>query len=258
MIAYALNHVYLFLVILSRLLAFVATSPVLSIRIWPAWGKIGLAAVTAMLVEPTLSAHVASPYTNPGEFVVLLLEETSVGIFMGFFANMIFTAMLWAGQMFDLEIGFSVVSEFDPQTGQNSSLTGNFLSILFTLYFLGVNGLDGLMLAVMSSYKFIPVGSLHFPSDTWQFLSHTIALVMTFALEFSAPLLIAMLLSDITFALLSRAVPQMNVFVVGLPAKLFVGLTMFVVVMPGLVYLFGQLFQMLFSHMDTMMKWLGG
>lgn len=258
MFQYALNHVNLFLVVLLRMVAFVATSPLMSIRAWPAWGKLGLAATMAILVEPTLSMTVPNAYTDPGPYVVLLLQETAVGVFIGFFANMIFTVFLWAGQMFDIQIGFSIASEFDPQTGQSSSITGNFLSLLFTLYFLGMNGLDGLSLAIMHSYKYIPIGSLHFPSNTWQFLTQALGLVMTFAVQFAAPLLVAMLLSDITFAMLSRAVPQMNVFVVGLPAKLFVGLTMFAIVMPGLVYLFGQLFNLMFSQLDVMLKWFGG
>jgi flagellar biosynthetic protein FliR len=258
MFAYALNHVDLLLIVLMRMVAFVATSPLMSIRAWPAWGKLGLAATLSLLVAPNLNVQVPNPMTDPGPYIVLLLQETTVGIFIGFFAYMIFTAFLWSGQLFDLQIGFSVASEFDPQTGQSSSLTGNFLSVLFTLYFLGMNGLDGLLLAILHSYSFIPIGSLHFPQNTWQFLTHAVGLVMTFAVEFTAPLLVAMLLSDITFAMLSRAVPQMNVFVVGLPAKLFVGLTMFAVVMPGLVYLFGHLFNLLFSQLNVMFKWLGG
>jgi len=258
MIQFALNHFSLFLIVLVRIVAFIATSPVMSVQAWPSWGKLGLAVSVSLLVAPTLSVTVPDPYSQPGDFIVLILQETIVGLFIGIFANMIFTAFLWAGQMFDLQIGFSVASEFDPSTGGVSSLTGNFLSLLFTLYFLGENGLDGLVLAIMHSYQTVPVGTLHFPTDTWQFLTQMLGLVMTFALEFAAPLLVAMLLSDITFAILSRAVPQMNVFVVGLPAKLFVGLTMFAVVMPSLVYLFGQLFQMLFSQLDSMFIWLGG
>lgn len=258
MLQYALTHFTLLLVVLVRMVAFVATSPITSITAWPVWGKLGLAASLALLVAPTVSASVPDPYTQPGLFIVLLLQETMAGMFVGIFANMIFTTLLWAGQMFDLEIGFSVASEFDPQTGGSSSLTGNLLSLLFTLYFLGVNGLDGLVLAMLNSYKYVPLGTFHLPSNTWSFLTHILGLVMTFAVEFAAPLLVAMLLSDITFAILSRAVPQMNVFVVGLPAKLFVGLAMFAVVMPGLVAAFGELFQMLFSQLNTMFIWLGG
>lgn len=83
-------------------------------------------------------------------------------------------------------------------------------------------------------------------------------MAMAVALEVAAPLFAALLLTDITFALLSRAVPQMNVFVVGLPVKLLVGLAVMAAAMPGLVYLFGRVFSWLFSELDTTLQWLGG
>ncbi len=177
---------------------------------------------------------------------------------LGFIATMVMSAFNIAGQMIDIQIGFSVASEFDPQNGAQAGLTQNLVTMLFSLYFLGVNGLDGLMLAIMNSYRFIPLASFHLPTDTWSVLTNLLGIVMTLAIEFAAPMIVALLLSDITFALLSRAVPQMNVFVVGLPAKLFIGLTLFATTMPAAVYFFGVLFSQLFTSLNGILTWLGG
>lgn len=258
MLIYALNHYALFLLVLLRLVAFIATCPLMSMKAIPTWAKLGLGATTAILMTPSVTGQVPDPFSNAGEYIIAALQETATGMLLGFGASMVFSAFTIAGQLIDIQIGFSTATEFDPQTGQQTSLTSSFVSMLFSLYFLGVNGLDGLMLAILNSYRFIPLASFHLPSDTWGFLTHMLGVVMTLAVEFAAPLSVALLLCDITFALLSRAVPQMNVFVVGLPAKLLVGLTLFATIMPAVVYLFGILFSQLFTSLNTLLTWLGG
>jgi flagellar biosynthetic protein FliR len=238
--------------------AFIALSPVLSIKIWPAWAKVGLAVFVALLVTPGIHATVPDPFADPGNYIVTALQETMVGMLLGLTASMIVSAISVAGQMFDLQIGLSSATLFDPQAGQSTGVTSSFLSMLFTLYFLGMNGLDGMLLAVMNSYQYVPLGHFHLPSDTWSVLTHLLGLVMVLGIQMIAPLLAALLLTDLTLALVSRAVPQMNVFVVGLPAKLFVGLTLFALVMPGIVYVFGTVFHDLFTQVDSLLQWMGG
>ncbi len=258
MLAYALSHVELYFLILLRMVAFVGASPVMSLRAWPVWAKLGLAAFVAMIVVPTIHSLAPSAFTQPGQYILDALLETLIGLLLGFLGTLVFSALTIAGQMSDVQIGFSSAQLFDPGTSQVSGLTGGFHSMLFTLYFLGLNGLDGLLLTIMDSYRFVPVGDFHLPAGSWQLLVHLLGMVMVIAVQLAAPLLVALLLTDITFALLSRAVPQMNVYVVGLPAKLFVGLAIFTVSMPGVIYIFGRLFNLLFSQMASLLQFIGG
>lgn len=258
MLEFAVNHYATFLLIILRTVAFIALSPVLSIRIWPASAKLGLGVFVALLVTPGIHASIPNPFTDPGNYIVAAVGETMIGMFLGFVATMMVAALDIAGQLFDMQIGFSSAQLFDPSVGQVSTLSGTFLSILFTLYFLGLNGLDGLLLGVMNSYQYIPLGHFWLPHDAWTVLTHLLGLVMVLGIQICAPLLAALLLTDVTFALLSRAVPQMNVFVVGLPAKLYVGLALFAIIIPGIVYVFGILFHNLFGEVDTLLHWLGG
>jgi flagellar biosynthesis protein FliR len=195
---------------------------------------------------------------EPGLYLVLALKETVVGMLMGFMATLIFSAASMAGQAFDLQIGFSSATLFDPAAGQATGLSNTFLSLLFTLYFLGVDGLDGLLLGLMKSYDYIGLGAFVAPASAWGFFTHVVTFTMVLSIQLGAPLIVALLLTDVTFAFLSRAVPQMNVYFVGQPAKLFVGLTVFAAVMPGVVYLFGVIFQNVFAEMDALLRWLGG
>lgn len=258
MLSYAIIHEELYFLVLLRIVAFIGASPIMSLRGWPVWAKLGLGLFVSMLVVPNIHANIPSPFVEPGLYILDGLLETFVGLLLGFTASVMFSIMMIAGQMVDIQIGFSSAQLFDPGTSEMSGLTGSFNNILFTLYFLGINGLDGMLLTVMNSYKFIPIGDFHLPSGTWQVLVHLLGIVMSIAVQMAAPLLVALLLTDITFALLSRAVPQMNVYVVGLPAKLFVGLSIYLVSMPGLIYLFNRIFTMVFEQMNSLQKFIGG
>lgn len=258
MLSYAILHEEQYLLVLLRIVAFIGASPLMSLRGWPVWAKLGLGLIVSMLVVPNIHTSVPSPFVNPGGYILDGLLETFVGLLLGFTASLIFSILTIAGQMVDIQIGFSSAQLFDPGTSDMAGLSGSFNNILFTLYFLGVNGLDGMLLTIMNSYKLIPVGDFHLPSGTWQVLTHLLGMVMSIAVQLAAPLLVALLLTDITFALLSRVVPQMNVYVVGLPAKLFVGLSLYMISMPGIVYLFNRIFSMLFEQMNSLQAFIGG
>lgn len=258
MLAFAINHYAVFLLVLLRMAGFIGASPLLSFRSWPNTAKLGLAVFVSLLVAPQVVQAVPSPLTDPAAYVIYALRESVVGLLMGFVATLMFAALDFAGQLFDIQIGFSSATVYDPQFGVSTGLSSSFLSLLFTLYFIGVGGLDGMALAMMNSYQFVALGHLVLHADGTDFLLHAAGLMMTIGFQFAAPLLAALLLTDVTFAFLSRAVPQMNVFVVEFPAKLMVGLAIFAIAMPGIVYLFSQLFALLFGQMNLLLQWLRG
>ncbi len=258
MLVYALSHIQLYFLVLLRMVGFIGASPIMSLRGWPVWAKVGLGLFVSMIVVPVVHTNVPSAFTEPGKYILVALLESFVGLLLGFIATMVFSILSIAGNAIDIQIGFSSAQLFDPGNSQMSGLTSTFFNILFTLYFLGLNGLDGMLLTIMDSYQFVPIGDFHLPSKIWLMLIQLLSLVMSIAVQMAAPLLVSLLLTDITFAFLSRAVPQMNVYVVGLPVKLFVGLSVFIVLMPGIVYLFNQIFSMVFSQMTDLLRFIGG
>ncbi|GLG00576.1 flagellar biosynthetic protein FliR [Alicyclobacillus hesperidum subsp. aegles] len=253
-----LQHFDLFVLISLRTVAFIVASPLTSIRAWPTWAKIALAFSLSYVAVPSVSGSVPDVMQNPGMFVVDGILEAFVGLLLGFLATWIFSAISIAGQLIDIQIGFSMATLLAPGSGVQSGLIGNFYNLLFTLYFVGLGGLDGLMLTILQSFHAIPVDHAHLPANWPAILLQLMGMVMALGVEIALPVLAALFLSDVTFAFLSRAVPQMNVFVVGLPVKLFAGLAMFAIVMPGTVYLFNQVFMFLFREMQSFMQVLGG
>lgn len=255
---FAVQHFSLYLLVLLRMAGFIGTSPVVSARVWPIPVKVGLAAFLALVVAPSVTGPAPDVSTQTGMFVATALQETLTGMLLGWIVAVGFSALNLAGQVFDLQIGFASAILFDPQQAEAEGLTATLLSALFTLYFLGLNGLDGLLLVLMGSYRQVGLGEFHLYTNTWQVLGSLLDLVMQVSIEITAPLLAALVLTNVTLAFLSRAVPQMNVFVVGLPAQLLVGLVVFALAMPSVVYLFGKLFAMVFTQMTGVLQWLGG
>lgn len=226
--------------------------------VWPSWAKIALAFGVSYVVVPMISAPVPDIFRSPGEFVVDATIEAVIGLLLGFIASLIFSAIAIAGQIADIQIGFGLSQVLSPGQTVPMGIFGNFYNMLFSLYFIGMGGLDGLMLSVLHSFQVIPVWTLHFPAHWPSILLKLTGMVMGLGVELAAPLLVALFLSDITFAFLSRAVPQMNVFVVGLPVKVFVGLSVFAMMMPGVIYVFNRLFMFLFQQMQSMLQVIGG
>lgn len=252
------QHFDLFLLVCLRILAFVAASPIMSTAAWPNWSKIALAFGLAYMVAPNITGPIPDMFSNPGLYVVDAGLEIVAGLALGFIATLIFSAISFAGQAVDIQIGFGLAQEVAPGATSASGIFGNLYNMLFTLYFLGIGGLDGLMMAILHSFQVIPIGGLRFPTDWPALLLHLVGVVMSLGLELAAPLLTAMFLSDAAFAFLSRAVPQMNVFVVGLPVKIFVGLAIFAITMPGTIYVFNRIFLYLFNELQSVLQTMGG
>jgi flagellar biosynthetic protein FliR len=252
-----LSHWSLWLLVLCRTAAFVGAAPVLSARTWPMPVKAAFAALLAFSVTPSVHADIRSPWADPGLFMLAALKETVTGFALGFLATLVFSAISIAGGLADLQAGFGMGGWFEPGFTA-TGVTPGLLQTLFTLYFLGVGGLDGWMLTLLHSYDWVPLGGLGWPSAAADGLARVLGVVTGLGVEMCAPVVVAMLLTDLTLAFISRAAPQVNVFVAGLPMKLLVMWTVFALAMPGVTYVFGRVFQATFESMDAWLHALGG
>ncbi|WP_258110299.1 flagellar biosynthetic protein FliR [Alicyclobacillus sp. SP_1] len=257
MLAYTLTHYPLLLLVILRIAGMIGASPIFSTKSFPTVAKVGLVVMMSLWTVGLVHASVPSPISKPGAFIVLAVVESVTGLFFGFIATMIFSVLTVAGQLIDVQIGFSSAELFNPQMSFVTGLSGTFFNLLFTLYFLGENGLDGLALTAIDSYHLIPIGAFHFPASFASALSSLMDVVMADAVQLAAPVMVALLLTNITFALLTRVVPQMNVYITGLPVQLFVGLAIFAIAMPGMVELFGHIFNTLFADLSIFMHYTG-
>jgi flagellar biosynthesis protein FliR len=256
------GHFLLFLLILVRISCMIVTMPFFNSRNSPVQLKIGFSVLLSWLALLTLytpDMGLRLVALHSGAFILFIIREALVGLCIGFLANLTFVAVQFAGQFLDLQSGFSTVMLFDPQNNQTLSVFSNFKYLLVTLLFLLEDGHHALIEAMVQSFQYIAVDSFSgMNAKLLDVLVESFSVLFLLALKISVPLIGALFLTDVALAILSRAVPQMNVFVLGLPIKIFLSFLLLLFLMPTLASLFHALFQVMFQQIDDALHALGG
>jgi flagellar biosynthetic protein FliR len=208
-------------------------APIFGSRNIPGPLKAGLCLFLTLTVLPLLAAgpQPAIPHTLI-PYIFLLGSELLFGLAIGFASSLVFSAVQMTGSLLDMQVGFGVVNIFDPQVGQQVPLIGNFKYILALMLFLTVNGHHVLLTAIVDSFKLVPISGIVFNSLITEMMVSMISGIFTFAVQITIPVLAAVIITDIALGILARTMPQMNVFVVGVPAKIIVGIFVLSVTLP--------------------------
>ena len=220
------------LLVFVRFSGLMATMPVFSSRYIPVQIRVMAAGFLSVLVLPSIMP-VRTPVSLAG-LALLAAGELLVGLAVGYAASAVLSSIQLAGQVIDTELGFGMVNVIDPQYGIPAPLFGNFYYLMALMLMLAVGGDRAIIAALVRSFQAIPVGVVISPPQP-AFVVDLVAGVFTTALKISAPLLGSLFLVTLALGIVARTVPQMNVFMVGLPVKLVAG---FIVLIAGLpVYL---------------------
>lgn len=253
-----LNQLPIFLLVFVRLTCFFVTAPLWMERQIPAPFKWGTAFFISLLVvglvEPEQVVQMDSSY------IFLVLKEVLVGLCLGFFANILLYAVQLAGSFIDLQSGFAMASMFNPQTGIQENLTGRFFYIVAMLFFLSIDGHHVLIKGVLASYDWIPIDSW-LPSSVSENLVHLSLLIVKdmfwIAILIASPIVATIFLVDIALGILAKTVPQMNLFVVGIPIKMAVHFIVLFVFIPVFFIVMEKLVQIMIHSFEQMLKILG-
>jgi len=238
----------LFIFPFVRILALVATAPVLGNKQLPARVKVGLAMLLTFLIAPTLPP--VPPQLDPGSAAGLftLVLQVLAGVVMGFVLRAIFVAVQMAGELIGMQMGLGFASFYDPQNAANTPVVGQFLQITATLVFLSLDGHLYMLAALADSFQAFPIAATP-PQAT---AMHTLALwggtLFADALRFAMPAIGALLTTNLALAILTRSAPQLNVFSIGFPITLTIG---FVVLLLSLSYLIPTVEHILRSSLET-------
>jgi len=217
-----------FLVML-RCTGLVFTAPIFGHHSLPTLVKFGLAACLTM-------ALAAGASTNAGSLPVLLAAplELGIGLCLGFVLSMSFEAVEIAGRVISMQLGLSLGAVFSPTDQEPSTALDPFFSVLAGLLFLAMGLHLAIVKALANSFVVYPVGA-GWPVSMTQTGAQTIALALELGVRVALPVALVLLLVELSVALLARAIPQINVFILGLPLKMLVGVAVLAMAMPSLV-----------------------
>ncbi|MEW6723388.1 MAG: flagellar biosynthetic protein FliR [Bacillota bacterium] len=245
----------LFFLVFLRIAGVFVGAPVIGSRYLAPQAKVALALAVALLVLPAASEPPGGLPASLLPYLLIGLKEIAVGLVIGWAAHLVFSAVQVAGQMLDMEMGFGMVNVIDPQFGIQLPLIGNFQYILAIMIFLATNGHHFLLAALVDSARSLPVGAALLGNLPGAMVAMVAAMFVN-AIKLAAPVLGTLFLTNVCLGLLARAVPQLNVFVIGLPLKLAVGAAALVVAMPLYVIMVGHLFSRLYAELSGLLELL--
>lgn len=250
------NGIEVFLLIFIRMTGLFVIAPIFSRANVPTYLKIGFSFMLALILINTISIQNII-IGNIYEFAALVLREFIVGITLGYVSYTIFTAIYVAGELIDMQIGFGVVNVIDPVSNIQVSISSTFYFVLCMLIFLLCNGHHVLIRAIFNSYDYIPLGQAVFGAGLQSRVLAVFGGVFLIAFKIAAPILTAILITDVALGVISKTVPQLNVFVVGMPLKILLGLAVLVLTMPLFVSIVETLIRGMDSEMLNFLKDMG-
>lgn len=231
----AMNGFDAFILVLVRMTGLFVISPIFGRRNIPAYFKIGFAFFLALILVNTTDVSIPEYGESIYGYALIVTKEFLVGLTIGYISYMVFSAIYIAGQLIDMHIGFGMVNVLDPMSNIQIPITANFYYIITLLLFLQMNGHHMLIKSLFDSYKHIPIGKAVFDSTLQNDMIELFNGTFVTALKISAPVIAAAFIVDVSLGVMAKTIPQMNVFVVGMPLKIIIGLLVLYITIPVFV-----------------------
>src|SRR4030066_2353619 len=247
-----------FVLIFVRTTAMIFFIPFLGARNVPRVFKIGLAMFTSLILVSMVKIDAAIISADLLTLTAGIASEIMIGFTIGLIAKLVFSAMEMAGEIVGFQMGFSIVNVIDPQTSTHVPIIGQFHTILATLIFLTINAHHLFIAAIAESFTLVPPMRLALTNQMFAGIVTLSRDIFVLAIRIAAPVIVALFITNIALAIISKTMPQMNVMMVGFPITIAGGLLIMVLSLPLFSNLmqrgFGGLKGDLFNTLSVMVR----
>ncbi|ANA39349.1 MULTISPECIES: flagellar biosynthetic protein FliR [Geobacter] len=251
------NDVAFFTLVMGRMAGIFAAIPIFGGRRVPTPIKALLVFAMTMVCFPIIKGKMPQFPTDMLSLGFLMVQEVLVGVSLGLLSLIIFAAVEFAGQIASVQIGLTIVTEFDPSQGGQLSIMSIILEMLATLLFLSLGMHHIFIGALVQSYDVLPLGAWHMSGGLLQFIVTTIGEVFVLAVRLAAPVMVTLLATSVMLGIMARSFPQMNVFFVSMPLNIGIGFIILGLSLPLFLHTVQGHFGMLDEQLKTMMKLMG-
>lgn len=233
---------------LVRVMSFLAMAPIFNNIAIPRRIKLIVALAIGVAVASSLPAQ---KLADPGSYIGLgvLVEQVLIGAGLGFCMRVVFAALDVAGELSGLQMGLSFASFFDPQNGATTDVIAQMVGIVVSLIFLALNGHLLLIETLTRSFEWLPISAEPMHAEGWLGIARSGALIYASGLLLCLPIIAALLITNISLAVLTRAAPQLNLFAIGFPITSTIGIAVIWLTMPTLANAMQGLFDQGFELM---------
>lgn len=218
----------------------------------PAMVKIGISLGIALSVTHGLTDTYVADYTTL-DLLVAMVREFAVGFAIGFVMQMFLSIFHIGGELTDLQLGFSMAQMYDPSTNSQISVTGNLITIMYTLLFFITNSHLFLLAIAVKSYDAVPVGLGGVSGKIGVYIIELFGYILVYAVQLALPIIVTEILVEVAVGIMMKVVPNINVFVVNLQLKLMVGLIVLLTIIPVLVKFLSKVNTIMLDRMENVL-----
>jgi flagellar biosynthetic protein FliR len=226
----------LFLFPFARIMAWLSLDPLLGNKATPMSARVALAMVLTVAVAPSLPAMMPVSLAS-GEGMLILAQQIAIGVALGFTLRIVIAMVEYVGQLISLQMGLSFATLFDPINGAQTPVVSQFLVVATLLILFAINGHHLVILALARGFEEIPIGASLSAGGFAIIVNWAVTLFST-GLHIALPITAALLATNLTIGMMTRAAPQLNIFAIGFPLSIGVG---FGVLYLSLAYLPAQI-----------------
>lgn len=253
---WSVPSILMFLLVFSRIGGLFIGAPLLSNQNLPPQVKIGLVVSLSIIL---FALHGNDPLKSAPQdlmqFVVVVFQEFTVGVLIGFSVRMILASVQMSGELVSTQAGLTVSNILDPMTQANVPVVGQFYYFMAMVLFLSLNMHEAMLLAVQKSFTWFPIGGVMLMPDkiAERFMLYGSNMYVV-ALMLAMPVYSVLLVTEIALALTTKVMPQMNIFMVALPFKIMLGLTMLMVSLPSSSAYLADQYEIIQHQMMVLLK----
>lgn len=218
------SQLQLFFLVFIRLGAIIVFLPVFSSSTIPLLAKVGLTFAVSFAIFPMLTLPVIPETVNPMGFGLSIAAEILLGMMIGFLIKLILSGFQMAGQLAGYQMGMALANVMDPSTSEQVPLLAQFNNLIALLILLAVNAHHWFIQTIVESFTLLPPLGMNLHPTVFRDLIYLGGSMFVIAIKVGAPVIVALLLVSVSFGLIARTVPQMNVFIVAMPLKIVVGI----------------------------------
>ncbi|MBQ8475622.1 flagellar biosynthetic protein FliR [bacterium] len=228
-------NIVIFMLVFTRISGFINSAPLFSTLPMPMPVKAWFCAAIAFILYPIIyvSKSYIMPHSMP-EFFILLLIEFFVGFLIGFLANLVIEGVRMTGSILSIQMGLSMSQALDPATGVSSTEISRIYVYLALLVFLATGAYQVLFISLFDSFSAIPMGV--FPALSADMVNGFMVLfaqLFKIAFGIALPIFAVLLISDILLGMMNKMMPQMNIYMVALPVKIYIGYFLIIAFLSG-------------------------
>jgi flagellar biosynthesis protein FliR len=232
----------------ARIAALVATAPVISQSSVPTRVKIGLTAFLTLVVSPTIGPlPEVTVFSASG--IWIMVNQIVIGAALGVTMQLVFAAVELGGALIGLQMGLGFATFFDPTSNSSAEVIARYLNTIAMLAFLAFDGHLQVVTSLAGSFQTVPISAGALGTAGFRALVQWGGAIFSAALLLALPVVVALLIANLSLGILNRAAPQIGVFQIGFSVTLIVGMLLLQLMLPNMIPFFSRLFEV---GVDTM------